>query len=632
VTRASAAALAVLAAALLAPGAAQALDIGKAGTPRFPNRTYALTLPSARTLTENQVDVRENGRSVANMSVLAGTAADAKTFGVILAIDASRSMYGRAIRGAMQAARTFASRRNPQQALGVLTFNRESDFLVRLTADADRIEAALLNTPELGGGTRIYDAAGAGIRALHRAGVSGGSVVVLSDGCRVVRGTCQPDDSRLSKDEVVALARETGARIFSVGLRSPYFQAPPLQELAADGGGSYSEAASPEQLSGIYDELGRQLASQYLIRYRSRVGPRKPVEVGVSVDGLGTATASYTTPPLQIPAPPPFERSAGETFWRSDAALVAVSALAACLFAIALVVALRPRSRAKHMQRRLDAFVSSPEERPTSLAAVTDRVLLETEKSLERTSWWPALKHEMQVARLPLAPVQLVAVTLLGTIVAVWLFSLVTGSLLLGLAGLVTPFAVRAMIRMKLKRERFKFADQLADHLQVVASGLRAGHSFVGALTVADESAPQPVRREFERAVADERLGVPVEDALEGITERMDSPDMPHVALVAKLQRLAGANAAEVLDRVVGTIRVRQELRRHIRAITAQQRLARGVLTALPLVLIGVLTLLNRDYIAPLFEEPAGRLMLGLAAVGMILGSFTLKRLVEIDV
>jgi tight adherence protein B len=622
-----------LAAALLAPGAAQALDIGKAGTPRFPSRTYALTLPSPRTLAENQVDVRENGRPVANMSVLAGTAANAKTFGVILAIDASKSMYGRAIEGAMQAARAFASRRNPQQALGVLAFNRESDFLVRLTADTDRIEAALLNTPDLGGGTRIYDAAGAGIRALRRAGVSGGSVVVLSDGCRVRRGICQPDDSRLSKDELVALAQETGARIFTVGLHSPYFQAAPLQELAADGGGSYSEAASPEQLSGIYDELGRQLASQYLIRYRSRIGPEKPVNVTVSVGGIGTASARYTTPALDIPAAPPFERTVAETFWRSEAALVAVIALVAFLIAFALVMALRPRSRAAKMTRRLEAFVASPEERQaTSLAAVTDRVLLETEKSLERTSWWPALKHEMQVARLPLAPVQLVALTFLGTIAAVWLISLVTGSLVVGLAGLGTPFLVRAMIRMKLKRERFKFADQLADHLQVVASGLRAGHSFVGALTVANENAPQPVRREFERAVADEQLGVAVEDALEGITERMDSPDMPHVALVAKLQRQAGANAAEVLDRVVSTIRVRQELRRHIRAITAQQRLARGVLTALPLVLIGVISLLNREYIAPLFEEPAGRMMLALAGLGLVLGSMTLKRLVEIDV
>jgi tight adherence protein B len=616
------------------PGASQALDIGRAGTPRFPDRTFALTLPSPRTLTDGHVTVRENGRRVSDVSVLAGTAADEKTFGVILAIDASKSMYGGAIQGAMQAARTFASRRNPQQSLGVLTFNARASFLVRPTSDAAAIEAALLDEPELGGGTRIYDAAGAGIDALRRAGVSGGSVVVLSDGCRVVGGSCQPDDSRLGKDEVVTAAREAGARVFTVGLRSPYFQAAALQELASKGGGSYSEAGSPEQLLGIYDQLGRQLASQYLLRYRSSEGPRRPVAVTVSVEGVdGVASARYTTPPLRLPAAPPFERSTAETFWRSEAAVIAVSALSACLLAFALVAVLRPRSRTRNLRKRLDAFVSSPDEAAaTPLTAVTDRVLLSTERSLERTSWWPALKLEIEVARLPLAPVQLVALTVLGTILAVWLISVLTGTVIMGLLGIGTPLLVRAAVRMRLQREQFKFADQLADHLQVVASALRAGQSFAGALAVANQDAPEPTRREFERAVADERLGKPVDEALEGITARMDSPDMPHVALVALLQRQVGANAAEVLDKVGATIRERQDLRRHIRAITAQQRLARGVLTGLPLAFVGVLSVLNRGYLDPLFEEPAGRVMIVAAALGLILGSLTLKRLVEIDV
>jgi tight adherence protein B len=236
------------------------------------------------------------------------------------------------------------------------------------------------------------------------------------------------------------------------------------------------------------------------------------------------------------------------------------------------------------------------------------------------------------VASIPVPPAQLAALTLLGTVFAAYVLTVMMDSPLGILAALATPFVVLGVVRAKLKHERYKFADQLADHLQVVSSAMRAGHSFVGALAVANGDAPEPTRREFERAVADERLGVSIEDALDAIGERMASPDLAQAALVAKLQRETGANAAEVLDRVASTIRERQELRRHIRALTAQQRIARWVLTGLPVALLVVLTLVSPGYIDPLFEEPGGRILLAVGLFGMIMGGYLLKRMVEIEV
>jgi tight adherence protein B len=161
---------------------------------------------------------------------------------------------------------------------------------------------------------------------------------------------------------------------------------------------------------------------------------------------------------------------------------------------------------------------------------------------------------------------------------------------------------------------------------------MRAGHSFVAALSVANEDAPEPTRREFDRAIADERLGAAIEDALDQVSDRMANPDLVHAALVAKLQRETGANAAEVLDRVAVTIRERQELRRHIRALTAQQRLARWVLTGLPIALLVALTVVNPDYIRPLFEEPGGRIMLIVGALGIVTGGLVMKKLTDIKV
>jgi len=544
----------------------------------------------------------------------------------VLVIDASDSMTGDPIAQATAAARTLADHRNADQSIGIVIFNHRSITVLRPTTDQAKIDAALASPPELARGTRIYDAVGAGIDLLEQSGISGGSLVVLSDGADT--------GSKSNVDEVAGAARAAGVRVYTVGLRSTAFDPGPLQQLADTGRGSYSEAASADQLAAIYGRLGQELANQYLVRYRSQTGPSKDVHVAISIDGVpGVATTDYTTPALHIPAAPPFRRSLQESFWRSSTALIAVSVLAALLLAIALAALVQPRSRSRALRRRVDAYSSGPGESVTpALTAMADRLVLRTEESLEKTSWWPGVKQDIEVARVPLPPAQVAALTLLGTIFLAYLLAVTTGSIFAAVLALATPFAVLGVMHVLLKRVRDEFADQLADHLQVVASAMRAGHSFVGALSVANQDAPEPTRREFERAIADERLGVPIEDALDQVSDRMANPDLVHAALVAKLQRETGANAAEVLDRVAATIRERQELRRHIRALTAQQRMARWVLTGLPIALLVALTVINPGYINPLFEEPGGRIMLILGVLGILTGGLVMKKMTDIEV
>jgi tight adherence protein B len=611
---------------LCGQAAAQTLELSPAGKPRFPNRAYALTLPSARSVGPGQVTVKENGRSVAGATALPGTLTGAKALGVVLVIDASDSMAGDPIAQATAAARTLADHRNAEQSIGIVAFNHRAIAILPPTTDQAKIDAALVNPPELARGTRIYDAVGAGLDMLQQAGISGGSLVVLSDG--------SDTGSRSNVDEVAGEARAAGVRVYTVGLRSSAFDPGPLQQLADTGRGSYSEASSADQLAGIYGHLGQELANQYLVRYRSDVGPSKDVHVAISIDGVpGVATTEYTTPALHIPAAPPFRRSLQESFWRSSTALIAVSVLAALLLAIALAALIQPRNRSRALRRRIAAYSSGSGESVTpALTAVADRLVLRTEESLEKTSWWPAVKQDIEVARIPLPPAQVAALTLLGTIFLAYVLTVLTGSIFGAVFALATPFVVLGVMHVMLKRVRDQFADQLADHLQMVASAMRAGHSFVGALSVANEDAPEPTRREFDRAIADERLGVAIEDALDQVSDRMANPDLVHAALVAKLQRETGANAAEVLDRVAATIRERQELRRHIRALTAQQRLARWVLTGLPIALLVALTIINPGYIDPLFSESGGRIMLIVGALGIVAGGLVMKKLTDIKV
>ena len=194
------------------------------------------------------------------------------------------------------------------------------------------------------------------------------------------------------------------------------------------------------------------------------------------------------------------------------------------------------------------------------------------------------------------------------------------------------PVAVRSLIYRKLERRRKQFAEQLPDNLQVLASALRAGHSFVGALSVVVDDAAEPSRGEFRRIVADEQLGVPLEDAIRAVVQRMENQDFEQVALVASLQRQTGGSMAEVLERVTETIRERFELRRMVQTLTA----------AGPDVAMDRLRAAGRPargdhrpqpgYTAPLFTSTGGRLALLFAAVMVAAGSYVIQRIVDIKV
>ena len=111
---------------------------------------------------------------------------------------------------------------------------------------------------------------------------------------------------------------------------------------------------------------------------------------------------------------------------------------------------------------------------------------------------------------------------------------------------------------------------------------MRAGHSFAGALQQAADGATEPRAPRLQRAVTDERLGVPIDVALAAVGRRMRNDELEYVGLVANLQRETGGNTAEVLDRVIETTRARQQLRRLVRTLTAQGRLGGAIVSALP--------------------------------------------------
>ena len=216
-------------AVLLVPAAtALAQDGGAALSPvgdddAFPERSWVLTLPEGESARPNQVSLRENGQAVRDLDVVPADAAQ-RTFGVVLVLDASKSMQGRPIEDAMEAARAFAARRPDGQALGVVTFNGRVQTVLRPTTDGGRIAAALSGPPALAPDTAIRDGVAQALRLLRESQVETGSVVVLSDGSDTA--------SKLTTPQVATAAQRQGVRIFSVGLESGAFTPGALEALA----------------------------------------------------------------------------------------------------------------------------------------------------------------------------------------------------------------------------------------------------------------------------------------------------------------------------------------------------------------------------------------------------------------
>jgi tight adherence protein B len=617
--------LACLAAGLVplaASGAAAqpGLELTEAGGAKFPERAFVLSFPGDRSLTADALRVSENGQSVVDLTVVPASAAGGTTFGAVVIVDASESMQGAPIRAAMAAARAFAERRNPREQLAFMTFNSSPAVALPFTTSKTRIDAALSHVPRLAYGTHIYDAVAKAETLLRTANVDSGSIVVLSDGADT--------GSTTTAAAVTAVARRNHVRLFTIGLHSSRFNPATLQTLAASGGGKYALAASARDLAPLFDQLGARLASEYLVRYKSLAGPKKTVNVTVSLAGSGKATAAYQTPVLPIKVAPPYHPSLAGRFWGSTIVMIVLALLAAAVVAILAIGLLQPRSGG--LPHRMSEFVSVPglqsHERRTSALADSPA------NAPGRAGLFARLDETLEIAQIKASGASLIVWTLAATLVGFLLLALATGSIWWALLALLVPFGVREWVKRKLTRRRKAFAEQLPDTLQVIAAALRSGQSFAGALAVVVESSAEPMKSEMQQVVADEQLGVPLEKAVEIVVRRMDNRDLEQVALVAELQREAGGNAAEVVDRVAETIRERFELRRLINTLTIQGRMSRWIVSALPVALLLLLSVINPEYIHPLVAHTAGKVLLVFAALMIIGGSLVIKKIVDIEV
>lgn len=610
-----AAALLLVVAALVAVTPAHAARAGLApvGDPAFPDRAYVLTLPAGVTPSPDQIVVSEDRVPVTSLE--AGPYGARSDFGVVLVIDASHSMRGAPIRDAMAAARAFAAQRPAAQRIGVVSFNGATETLLEPAADDAQIDAALAATPRLASGTKLYDAAASGIDLLTRSGSQAGAIVLLSDGA--------DSGSVASARSVAAAATQANARVFTIGVRSRSYDGATLEQLARSTQGEYLGAATGKSLRSLYRELGGQLANAYLLRYRSQAPAGARVSVEARAAGLKART-SYSVPALTTSTA---DGAREQQFLATVPGIVLVTAVTLVAVFLVLLNLLGGRGGKLSLRERVGAYGDVD---VSTVDSPARKDLLGRFAGGQRLA---GLAEMLELAGIGLAPRRLVALVGLGGLLLGWCLAAVVGSWLLVPVGLLICFLVaRALIRARVARQRAQFADELADSLQAVASAMRAGHSFAGALSVMSEEAADRTAIEFGRVIADERLGVPLEDALADTIRRMDNRDLEQVALVAVLQRETGGNGAEALDRVVENLRAREEVRRLVRALTAQGQLSRWVLTALPIVVLLFIAVVSPGYAEPLWQTTLGNVLVVTGALLVAAGSMVINRIVKIEV
>jgi tight adherence protein B len=331
-----------------------------------------------------------------------------------------------------------------------------------------------------------------------------------------------------------------------------------------------------------------------------------------------------------------------ESFWTTTSAQYLIAGAVAVVSFLLVWFLLGTAARAKQdreIEARMHA-VMRPGQQPVgqvSAAAGTgwipDQVTSFGTRFADSRGFTERLDAELEAAGVSVRSGEFVVATvgaaILGLVLGAALLQNIWLALVIGAMAAVGPTLA---LRVALNRRSDKLREQLPDVLTIMASSLRAGHSFLQSLDTVAKEIAQPAAAEFQRVVAEIRLGRGAEDAMEAMAVRVGSEDFKWAVLAVNIQREVGGNLAEILDNVADTLRERAMIRRQIRVLTSEGRLSAWVLSLLPGAIALYMFAVNPDYISLLFTTTLGLVMLITALCLLVIGVFWMRKIVNIDV
>lgn len=535
---------------------------------------------------------------------------------VALVIDTSGSMLGVPLSSAKAAARAFLKQLPPAVTVSITSFGASSN-VVGPPSSNRAAQVAAVDGLKAAGETALYD----GLRtALTQLSGSGGRrmAVLLTDGGDTV--------STATLDATADAFAAAKVPLFAVELRTSDSNPGALSRLTSASGGQVVSLSAPAALAGALDGVARQLARQHQITYRTQAYGETDIDVVLEAGGmrasarphlvLPPAPAAVISPtPAQVAEGPATTSGPGRWGLMVGGGLCGTAMLGLLL---ALTGQQVPQARGLAVRRRGAGMSDAA----SWMESVGNTVL-------KRRGGVAAVGSALEVAGVDLRAGELllgVATAVVAVLTVGWLlFGPLVG---LGLA-LAVPLAARGGLHHLAHRRCRKFADQMAETLQILAGSLRAGHGLAQGIDTVGREAESPTGEEFRRLTLETRLGRDFVESLSDLADRMGGEDFRWVVQAVQIQREVGGDLAEILDTVATTMRDRTRIRRQVSALSAEGRMSAWVLMVLPFGLGGVMAVTNPGYLSPLIHSGTGLGLLAVAAALLVVGGMWLSRIVK---
>lgn len=320
-----------------------------------------------------------------------------------------------------------------------------------------------------------------------------------------------------------------------------------------------------------------------------------------------------------------------------SASVLIIGAVFLGVVALILFVAMAMRDKeVSQIEGRLNSITGSGKNDLTSLSELSQQVAkdMDAKGALEEF----VAKYLNLSLMFEQAKVEMSVVTFLGICVGLG----VGGTFLCGFAGVslvLAPFIGVACsflpffwLVFRRKRRLSKFGAQLPEALELVARALRAGHSLAAGFHLVAQEMSDPISEEFGRVFEEQNLGIPFEEALDNLTDRVPNLDLKFFVTAVILQRQTGGDLAEILDKIGHLVRERFKIWGQVQALTGEGRLSGIVLLALPPLLFITVYRMNPDYIQLLFTDELGKKMLIAGIVSQLVGALVIRKIINIRV
>jgi tight adherence protein B len=552
--------------------------------------------------------------------------------------------------GALVTAKTAAARwlegrsaaEKANQLVGVYTANAEPDQVQGLTSDSGRILAAIdrVAPPAEAGANKksaMWGAIALAGNDLAEKNQYQANIVVMTGAGDTVGGP------RAMANGAVA---NSAASVFAVELLGQGLSPGSLDAMVHANGGLVSSTDSAGDLGQLVTHVGSTIDDQQFslgFQTTTEVGSvtdldlhvgdqsaRAAVVVGSEVTGASSLDPDVTTSAGGISA---LQGPLGMVL------LVGVVLLAAIGLAYGVIMIFVKEDRLSTALRPYDEVLTSSSDEDgdssSGLArtAIVQRAVQLTEQVAENRGILSRTEAALERANLPLRAGEALFFYAAVVVVATLLSLVASGSVILGLiVGLLAALFPVATVSFLAGRRRKAFMSLLPDTLSLLAGTLRAGYSLMQGVEAVSQEVSEPMGLELRRVVTEARLGRPLEEALDGVAERMASPDFAWAVMAIRIQREVGGNLSELLLTVAETMVQRERLRRDVASLTAEGRMSAYILIALPIGLGVVMFMMNREYTSKLLSTTMGNVFLGAAVISATIGYVWMRKIINIRI